>query len=87
MTVYGAETRSQIATDQGKAALRSVFELKGKSGNSVDLYFGPKASPGHEGEWIETIPDKGWFTYFHIHGPEDPAFDGSWKPGDLEEVK
>src|ERR1700730_8963883 len=42
VTVYDAETRSQIATDQGKAALRSVFELKGESGNSVDLYFGPK---------------------------------------------
>jgi hypothetical protein len=30
---------------------------------------------------------KGWFTYFRIYGPEAPAFDGSWKPGDFEEVK
>jgi hypothetical protein len=58
-------------TDQGKAALRSLFELKGKTGSSVDLYFGPTALAGHEGEWIKTIPDKGWFVYFRIDGPKD----------------
>ena len=37
--------------------------------------------------WIKTIPGKGWFSYFRIYGPEKEAFDGSWKPGDFEEVK
>ena len=40
-----------------------------------------------QGEWIKTIPGKGWFTYFRIYGPEAAAFDGSWKPADFEEVK
>jgi hypothetical protein len=48
--------------------------------------FGPKAPAGHEGEWIKTIPGKGWFVYFRIYGPEKPAFDGSWRPGDFEVV-
>lgn len=87
VTVYDAATRSQIQTDQDKAALRSLFELKGKVGSTAELYFGPKAPSGHEGEWIKTIPGKGWFVYFRIYGPEQPAFDGSWKPGDFEEVK
>jgi len=87
VTVYDAETRSQIATDQGKAALRSMFELKNRtSEKTVDLYFGPKALIDHEGEWIKTIPGKGWFVYFRIYGPEQAAFDGSWKPGDFEQV-
>lgn len=30
---------------------------------------------------------QGWFTYFPIYGLEKPAFDGTWKPGDFEEVK
>ena len=47
------------------------------------MYFGPTAPASHEGEWIKTIPGKGWFVYFRIYGPETPAFDGSWKPGDL----
>jgi hypothetical protein len=83
VTVYDAETRSQIQTDQGKAALRSLVELRDTSGSSVDLYFGPSAPAGQEGRWIKTIAGKGWFVYFRIYGPEQPAFDGSWKPGDF----
>jgi hypothetical protein len=30
-------------TDQEKAALRSLFELKDKTGSAVDLYFGPRS--------------------------------------------
>lgn len=87
VTVYDAETRSQIQTDQAAAALRSLFELKDKlAGDSVDLYFGPKAPKGKEQQWIKTLPGKGWFVYFRIYGPEEGAFDGSWKPGDFEEL-
>lgn len=73
---------------KGKAALRSLFELQDvpKTG-ATDLYFGPQAPAGQEGRWIKTIPGQGWFVYFHIYGPEQPAFDGSWKPGDFEEVQ
>src|SRR5262245_3268952 len=88
LTVYDAATRSEIKTAQDKAALRSLFELKDLGdAKSVDLYFGPKAPAGQEGRWIQTTPGKGWFTYFRIYGPQGPAFDGSWKPGDFEEVK
>ena len=84
VTVYDPDSRSEIATSQDKAALRSLFELRDQSGTSVDLYFGPTAPSGHEGQWIETIPGKGWFVYFRIYGPEKPAFDGTWRPGDFE---
>lgn len=87
ITVYDNATRSEIATSQNKAALRSLYELKDKSGSSVDLYFGPQAPPGKEDVWIQTLPEKGWFSYFRIYGPEAPAFDGTWRPGDYEEVK
>ena len=87
ITIYDNLTRSEIATDQNKAALRSLYELKNKTGSSIDLYFGPSAPAGKEDVWIKTIPNKGWFTYFRIYGPEGPAFDGSWKPGDFEEIK
>jgi hypothetical protein len=64
-----------------------MFELRGKTGAaSIDLFFGPTAPAGHEGEWLKTIPGKGWFVYFRIYGPEQAAFDGSWKPADFEEV-
>lgn len=88
VTVYDAETRSQVITDQAKAALRSMFELKDSlSEQSVDLYFGPESPAGHEGNWIRTIPGKGWFVYFRVYGPKSAAFDGTWKPSDFEEVR
>lgn len=88
VTVYDAQTRSEIKTDQEKAALRSLFELKGAPKDaSLTLYFGPSAPVDHEDRWIKTIPGRGWFAYFRIYGPEPAAFDRSWKPGDFEEVR
>jgi hypothetical protein len=85
VTVYDAETRSQIQTEQAKAALRSLFELKDISKSEpTELYFGPTAPEVQEGQWIQTIPGKGWFVYFRVYGPEASAFDGAWKPGDFE---
>jgi hypothetical protein len=86
--VYDPGTRSMIQTDQNKAAPRSLIDLTDvpKTG-SADLYFGPKAPAGKEGHWIKTNPGQGWFVYFRLFGPEGPAFDGRWKPGDFEEVE
>lgn len=87
VTVYDNKTRSQIQTDQDKAALRSLVELKDvPKSRPTDLYFGPSAPAGKDGQWIKTNPSRGWFVYFRLYGPEGPAFDGSWKPGDFEVV-
>jgi hypothetical protein len=88
VTAYDAQTRSEVQTEQDKAALRSMFELKDVTGTApVELYFGPNARTDQENRWIKTVPGRGWFAYLRIYGPEGPAFDGSWKPGDFEEVK
>ena len=86
VTVYDPETRSEIRTEQGKAALRSLIELNRAKGPVVELYFGPEAPAGGEDRWIKTIPGKGWFCYFRIYGPATAAFDASWKPGDFESM-
>ena len=88
VTLYDAQTRSQVQTDQDKAALRSLFELKDLGDEGVvDLFFGPEQPEGTENRWIKTSPGRGWFAYMRIYGPEAAAFDGSWKPGDFEEVE
>jgi hypothetical protein len=86
VTVYDIDTRSQIQTEQRKAALRSLFELKDASGSSAELFFGPTPPEGKEGQWIQTLPDKGWFVYFRIYGPEAAAFNGDWKPADFHRM-
>jgi hypothetical protein len=88
VTIYDAQTRSEVQTDQDKAALRSMFELKDVSKSApTELYFGPNAPAGQEGRWIKTVPGRGWFAYIRIYGPEEAAFNGSWKPNDIVEVQ
>ena len=88
VTVYDAQTRSQVQTDQDRAALRSLFELKDLGDqDTVDLFFGPDQPEGAGDRWIKTSPGRGWFAYMRIYGPEEAAFDGTWKPGDFEEVQ
>jgi hypothetical protein len=87
-TVYDTDTRSEIATDQERGAIRSLFEKpQANPDGSFDLYFGPSAPPGKEDQWIKTIPDKGFFVYFRIYGPEAPAFNGAWKLNNIVEIK
>ena len=85
ITVYDTATRSQVQTDQGNAALRSMFELKGvATGAPVDLFVGAANRGGDVRRWIKTAPGRGWFAYVRIYGPEPAAFDKTWKPGDFE---
>jgi hypothetical protein len=85
VTVYDARTRSEIATGQDKAALRSMFELANvDTAQPVTLYFSPAAPAGDAADrWIQTIPGQGWFVYFRIYGPDAPAFDGTWQLPDF----
>jgi hypothetical protein len=65
--------------------LSSLFDFPGATGDdSVDLFFGPTAPAGRQDQWIQTNPGAGWFVYFRIYGPEQAAFDKTWKPGDFE---
>lgn len=87
MTLYDVDTRSQIATDQNKAALSSLYQnFQSNPDHSTDLYFGPTAPVGKEAQWIKTIPGKGWFNYFRIYGAQASAFDGTWRLPDIELV-
>jgi hypothetical protein len=87
VTIYDAETRSQVQAKQARAALRSLFELRDVHGSEpLDLHFGPSPPAGKSGaekRWLQTVPGKGWFAYLRLYGPEAAAFDGSWKPGDF----
>ena len=87
ITIYDAETRSQVQAEQGMAAQRSLFELRDlPASGTAELRFGPTAPADGAGAWLQTIPGRGWFAYIRIYGPQAPAFDGSWKPGDFQTV-
>jgi hypothetical protein len=90
VTAYDAETRSEVAAEQNEAALRSLFDdLEPEGADEVELHFAPDppADEAARARWIQTVPGRGWFAYFRIYGPEQSAFDGSWRPGDFEAAR
>jgi hypothetical protein len=88
VTVYDSETRTIINTDQGRGAVRTMFEKpQANPDGSFDIFFGPDAPSGRENHWVKTIPGKGWFTFVRMYGPEQPVFDGSYKLLDIEALK
>ena len=88
IVVYDNQTRSMLQTDQQFPSIGSL--KKGVVINpdtSVDVWFGPTATKGHEANWVQTVPGKGWNALFRLYGPLEPWFDKTWKPGDFELVK
>jgi hypothetical protein len=54
---------------------------------AVVVHFGPKKPDGvAAGNWIQTVPGKGWFVILRLYSPLQPFFDKSWRPSEIEEV-
>jgi hypothetical protein len=86
--VYDNITRSLLETDQKLAGVDSTNpKLKLNADGSATVWFGPKAPEGHEANWVQTMPNKGWNVLLRLYGPLEPWFDKSWKPGDFELVE
>jgi hypothetical protein len=87
VTYYDEGTRQMAATPQGRPDISSRKEDIVKNGDgSIDVYFGPKAPKGHESNWVQTKPGKGWFSYFRFYGPTEAFFDKSWALPDFEKI-
>jgi len=88
LVLYDNQTRSMLQTDQQFPSVGS--QKKGiviKDDSSVDVYFGPEAPAGMEGNWVQTIPGKGFNVILRLYGPLEPWFDKTWKPGEIELVR
>jgi len=86
--VYDTQTRSDLQTDQTYPSVGSQKkDLVINPDTSVDVYFGPTAPKGHEANWIQTIPGKGWNPMLRLYSPLESWFDKTWRPGEVELVK
>ena len=50
----------------------------------VTIWFGPKAPAGHEKNWVQTMPGKGYNVLLRLYGPLEPWFNQTWRPSDFE---
>ena len=91
LTVYDTQTRSMLDTPQrypraGSQGYPSPAATANDDG-STTVYFGPERPAGaHAGNWIQTLPGKGWFTILRLYSPTEAFFDKSWRPGEIELV-
>jgi hypothetical protein len=84
-TLYDNQTRSMLQTDQQFPGIDSNKRgLLQNSDGSYDIYIGPTPPAGKEGNWLQTIPGRGWNVIFRLYGPLQPWFDKTWRPGDPE---
>jgi hypothetical protein len=91
-TVYDNQSRSMLDTPQrypraGSQSYPSPAAKPNPDG-STTVYFGPTQPSGVDrGNWIQTVPGKGWCALLRLYSPLKSFFDKSWKAGEIEEVK
>ncbi|CAL1518685.1 DUF1254 domain-containing protein [Chitinophaga sp. MM2321] len=92
LTLYDNQTRSMRETAQrypraGSQSFPTPAAMPGTDG-STTIYVGPRKPGGiSDGNWIQSVPGKGWFVLLRLYSPLEPFFDKSWKAGDFVEVK
>jgi hypothetical protein len=90
-TVYDNQTRSMLQTAQPfpRAGSQSYPSpaAEANADGSTTVYFGPKKPDGvKDGNFILTLPGKGWFVILRLYSPLEPFFTKAWKPSEIEKV-
>ena len=87
VTAYDRETHGLIKNVSHASRSSQIQEMQKNADGSVDVYFGPKAPQGKEGNWVPTDPKRQFELMFRFYGPTKPLFDKTWTLPDVEEVK
>jgi hypothetical protein len=91
-TVYDNQSRSMLQTPQrypraGSQSYPSPAAEPNADG-STTVYFGPTQPAGVKpGNWIQTMPGKGWWVILRLYGPLEPFFTKEWRLSEVELVK
>jgi hypothetical protein len=91
-TLYDNQTRSMLDTPQRypRAGSQSYPSpaAKPNADGFTTIYFGPTQPSGVErGNWIQTMPAKGWFTLLRLYSPLEPFFTKEWRLSEIELVR
>jgi hypothetical protein len=89
ITAYDIDTRSILENKTGKSEFSSAKgDFHTNSDGSVDIYLSPEKPEGvADSNWIETVPGKGFFSYFRFYGVQEPLLEKTWRPSDFEKIK
>ena len=89
--VYDNQTRSMLDTPQRypRAGSQSYPSPAAESAadDTTTVYFGPTQPTGvKRGNWIQTMPGKGYSVMLRLYSPLEPFFAKTWRPSEIEEV-
>ena len=87
MTLYDAENASGLANGQHFPSFGSRDKPEQNPDGYTTIYLGPEAPEGQQGNWLATVPGKGYFVILRLYGPTEAAINKTWIPGDIEKVK
>jgi hypothetical protein len=90
-TLYDNQTRSMLDTPQRypRAGSQSYPSpaAEADADGSTTIYFGPTQPEGvKRGNWIQTMPGKGWFTLLRLYSPLESFFTKEWRLSEIELV-
>jgi hypothetical protein len=88
-TLYDNQTRSMLDTPQRfpRAGSQNYPSpaAEASADGSTTIYFAPIQPQGvARGNWIQTMPGKGWFTLLRLYSPLEPFFAKTWRPSEIE---
>ena len=87
-SLYDTQTRSLLQTDRTFPTIGSQDSgIQKNADGSYDVYFAPEAPKGMEGNWVQAVPGKSWFTILRMYGPLEPWINKTWRPGEIEAVE
>ena len=92
LTLYDSQSRSMLDTPQRypRAGSQSYPSpaAEANTDGSTTVYFGHMQPKGvKRGNWIQTVPGKGWFTILRLYSPLETFFTKQWRPSEIELVK
>ena len=85
-TAYDRGTHALIRNRPRSSCASTTPGILENADGSVDVYFGPKAPPGKESNWVPTSLDGQFEVLFRFYGPEKPLFDKTWVLPDIEKI-
>ena len=71
ITLYASDSRSILRNGTPAARISSFTGPVANADGSYDLYFGPRPPAGKEKNFVQTVPDTGWFFLFRLYGPQE----------------
>lgn len=92
LTLYDNGTRSMLQTPQRfpRAGSQSypTPAAEAAADGSTTVHLAPEKPDGvDDGNWIQTMPGKGYFVILRCYSPLASFFDKSWRPGEVERVQ